>query len=74
MYTLKLYEAGVFSTNLGGPVSSLSVALAQLKSFANGIGAEPIDEFVGCRWYRNGTTMCFIIIVDDMGAPIKTVG
>ena len=72
MYTLKLYEAGVFSTNLGGPVCSLSAAIEQMRLLTQGLGAEPTDEVVGCRWMRFGTTPCCVIIVNDIGVPIMS--
>ena len=71
MYTLQFYESGTFSTNLGGPVYTLAIALEQMDRFTRGVGAEPLKDIVGCQWLRNGTTPCWVIIVNDMGVPIK---
>lgn len=72
MYYICFYEEGAFVTRLGDPVRSLSRALEQIERLSADTGAEKLDDYVGVKWLRAGSTTCHIIVTDDFGGFIKT--
>lgn len=73
MYNIRFYENGVFVTELGGPVRTLSEAIGQIDRLSSGTDAEAIKNFVGVKWMRAGITPCHMLVVNEFGLPIKTV-
>lgn len=73
MYRLRFYENGRFCTELGGPLLTLPVAVAQMNKLTASLAAEELQDVIGLKWMRSGITPCAIIIVDDFGLFINNI-
>lgn len=71
MYSLELYESGVFVTRLGSPLRTLPEAIEQIDSILGRSVVEPTDIILGARWDKPDGTRMFIIVVDDWGQAIR---
>jgi hypothetical protein len=72
MYNITLYENGIFCTNIGGEVPTLTEAIEQIKRISATLNAEELDGYFGYKFDRAGTT-CALIVTDRWNFPIKTI-
>lgn len=73
MYRLRFYENGRFCTELGGPLLTLPVAVAQMNKLTAFLVAEEMPDIIGLKWMRSGETPCAIVVVDDFGQFIENI-
>lgn len=71
MYSLELYESGVFVTEVGSPLKTLPEAIEQIGRMTSRQGVEPTDMILGARWDKPDGARMFIIVVDDWGQAIR---
>jgi hypothetical protein len=72
MYSVSLFENGVFSTQIGGEVKTLAEAIAQIEKLMAPLASDHLPGILGCGWDRNGTP-CALIVTDEYGFPISDV-
>jgi hypothetical protein len=70
MYRIGFYENGVFCTDIGGELSTLSQALEQIQSLSRGLEDPQLVGCVGVKFDRCGTP-CALVVLDGWGFPIK---
>lgn len=72
MYQIVFMQDGRAVTNIGAPLRTLSEALKQVDSLRHGLGAIDIGNVVGCRWTNASGSICALIVVNEIGEPIKS--
>lgn len=72
MYHVRMTEDGVFKTVIGGPISTISVAIEQIKALCSDSEWQELAGYVGCMLNRYGVTRV-LWVCDDLGQPIKLV-
>lgn len=73
MYQIRLVENGQFVTVIGGQLKTLSEAIKQIETLCHSTNAELLEDYLGCRWTRGSSTLCYLLVCDRLGWPIKAV-